>query len=84
MGVINIFMCRFLGFQSSRPCEIHYSLHDAENALVKQSKKHPDGWGVGYYVDKELYLMKSARAASVILIFHILPRESFQKQSFVM
>lgn len=63
MGVINIFMCRFLGFQSSRPCEIHYSLHDAENALVKQSKKHPDGWGVGYYVDKELYLMKSARAA---------------------
>ncbi len=56
-------MCRLLGFRSSQPSKIHYSLHDAENALVLQSKKHPDGWGVGYYVDDELHLVKSAHAA---------------------
>ena len=56
-------MCRLLGFQSSQPSKIHNCLHDAENALVIQSKKHPDGWGVGYYIDDELFLVKSARSA---------------------
>ena len=56
-------MCRLLGFKSSIPSLIHYSLHDAENALVIQSKKHSDGWGVGFYVNKECFVVKRAHAA---------------------
>ncbi len=36
---------------------------DADNALGVQSNRHPDGWGVAYYVDGSPHLTKSPRAA---------------------
>ncbi|MEZ4272183.1 MAG: class II glutamine amidotransferase [Myxococcota bacterium] len=42
-------MCRLFGFRSSVLSGIHSSLVAAENALARQSVRHPDGWGVAYY-----------------------------------
>ncbi|MBI2609523.1 MAG: class II glutamine amidotransferase [Deltaproteobacteria bacterium] len=56
-------MCRLLAFKSSIPTQIHQALHDAENAMVIQSRKHQDGWGVGFYVGEELFVVKRAYAA---------------------
>ncbi|MBI2027435.1 MAG: class II glutamine amidotransferase, partial [Deltaproteobacteria bacterium] len=61
--VIVIIMCRLLGFKSSIPSLIHHSLHDAENAMIIQSKKHFDGWGVGFYQKGECFVVKRAHAA---------------------
>lgn len=36
---------------------------EAENALSLQSTKHPDGWGIGWFVDEDAYVIKSATAA---------------------
>jgi predicted glutamine amidotransferase len=35
----------------------------AENALIKQSLVHQDGWGIGWYVDDDAYVVKSATPA---------------------
>ena len=56
-------MCRLFGFRSVIPSQVHRSLVLAENALGVQSHKHPDGWGVAYYVDACPHLMRSDRAA---------------------
>lgn len=42
----------------------------ADNALGVQSEKHPDGWGVAYYVAKAPHLVKSTQAARRDRIFH--------------
>ena len=42
-------MCRIFGFRSVLQSGVHSSLIDADNAIAKQSKLHPDGWGVAYY-----------------------------------
>ena len=42
---------------------MHRSLLSAENALVWQSERHPDGWGVAYYVDVVPHLIKTAETA---------------------
>ena len=44
-------MCRLFGFRSVIPSQMHRSLIAADNALGRQSERHPDGWGVAYYVD---------------------------------
>ncbi len=51
------------GFRSSVPSGTHRSLIAAENALADQSQKHPDGWGIGWFVDDEAYVIKSSNAA---------------------
>lgn len=56
-------MCRLFGFRSSLESQVHRSLISAENALVDQSRKHSDGWGVAYYVNKSPHLIKSTEAA---------------------
>lgn len=56
-------MCRMLGFRSAVPSKAHRSLLEAENALGRQSHLHPDGWGIGWFVDDEAYVVKSASAA---------------------
>ncbi len=56
-------MCRLFGFRSAVPSNAHRSLLDAENALGLQSHLHPDGWGIGWFVDEEAYVIKSANAA---------------------
>jgi len=43
-------MCRLFGFRSVLRSRVHRSLRTADNALAVQSRVHPDGWGVAYYV----------------------------------
>ncbi len=56
-------MCRLFGFRSAVPSRAHRSLTEAENALAQQSLGHPDGWGIGWFVDDDAYVVKSANAA---------------------
>lgn len=43
--------------------QVHSSLVSAENALVNQSERHPDGWGVAYYVAGAPHLLRSVQTA---------------------
>tara|TARA_B100001971_G_scaffold215193_1_gene260078 strand:- start:164853 stop:165731 length:879 start_codon:yes stop_codon:yes gene_type:complete len=56
-------MCRLFGFRSVITSQVHSSLIHAENALMDQSKKHPDGWGIAYYIEKNPHLIRSALSA---------------------
>lgn len=62
-------MCRLFGFRSIIPSQVHRSLVSAENALVWQSKKHSDGWGVGYFVQGFPHVIKSASTAMEDALF---------------
>ncbi|MCA9553460.1 MAG: class II glutamine amidotransferase [Myxococcales bacterium] len=62
-------MCRLFGFRSVIPSQVHSSLIHAENALGVQSERHPDGWGVAYYVDGAPHLTKSASTALTDQLF---------------
>ncbi len=42
-------MCRLFGFHSMLSLPVHHSLLAAENALMRQSREHPDGWGIAWY-----------------------------------
>lgn len=56
-------MCRLFGFRSIVQSQVHQSLVHTENALLRQSEKHPDGWGVAYYDAGVPHLIKSAQSA---------------------
>lgn len=56
-------MCRLFGFRSAVESHAHQSLVAAENALLRQSERHPDGWGVAYYVHSYPHLFRSAERA---------------------
>lgn len=56
-------MCRLYGFRSSVLSGVHQSLVAAENALAEQSNRHPDGWGVAYYVARFPHLVRSSKKA---------------------
>jgi len=56
-------MCRLFGFRSVIQSQVHRSLVSADNALSVQSKEHPDGWGVAYYLGGAPHLIKSAASA---------------------
>lgn len=62
-------MCRLYGFRSSVLSQVHHSLVAADNALALQSERHPDGWGVGFYVDRYPHLIKSAKKALADALF---------------
>ena len=62
-------MCRLFGFRSVIPSQVHRSLVAADNAIAKQSERHPDGWGVAYYVDGSPHMTKSAGGAMDDAIF---------------
>ncbi len=56
-------MCRLFGFRSVITSQVHRSLVSADNALMRQSEAHPDGWGVAYYVDGFPHVVKSVSTA---------------------
>jgi glutamine amidotransferase len=56
-------MCRLFGFRSVIQSQVHQSLVHAENALEIQSNKHPDGWGVSYYLSGAPHVIKSEKTA---------------------
>lgn len=62
-------MCRLFGFRSVIKSQIHRSLVSADNALVEQSERHPDGWGVAYYQHGVPHLVKTADSAVADSIF---------------
>lgn len=56
-------MCRLFGFRSVINSQVHSSLLHAENSLITQSQKHPDGWGIAYYLENTPHLVKSSDTA---------------------
>ncbi|MFK7823526.1 MAG: class II glutamine amidotransferase [Oligoflexales bacterium] len=62
-------MCRLFGFRSITLSQVHKSLISANNALVQQSSKHPDGWGVAYYALEVPHIIKSLTAAINCQVF---------------
>jgi glutamine amidotransferase len=56
-------MCRLYGFRSVIDSQVHQSLVAADNALAEQSERHPDGWGVAYYIDDAPHVTRSASTA---------------------
>jgi glutamine amidotransferase len=56
-------MCRFFGVLSDRDGPAHTWLCAAKNALQSQSRRHPDGWGIGWYRRKEPHLRRGLLAA---------------------
>src|SRR5688572_18576738 len=56
-------MCRLFGFRSVIPSKVHRSLVEVDNALCTQSRRHPDGWGVAYYIDGSPHVVKSSSTA---------------------
>lgn len=63
-------MCRLFGFRSVLQSQVHDSLARADNALAAQSVRHPDGWGVAYYVSGSPHIIKSAGRAEGDRLFH--------------
>jgi len=62
-------MCRLFGFRSVIVSQVHHSLVSADNALLRQSERHPDGWGVAYYVEGVPHVIKSASTAVTDSLF---------------
>jgi glutamine amidotransferase len=56
-------MCRIFGFRSVLFSKVHSSLISADNALANQSERHPDGWGVAYYMANTPHLIRSTQSA---------------------
>jgi glutamine amidotransferase len=56
-------MCRIFGFRSVIQSQVHRSLVSADNALMNQSGRHPDGWGVAYYNCGAPHVIKSVATA---------------------
>lgn len=56
-------MCRIFGFRSVLQSQVHSSLVSADNALMQQSDRHPDGWGVAYYNAGSPHVIKSVASA---------------------
>ncbi len=57
-------MCRLFGFRSNVPTTTHRSLVEAENAIANQACGHGDGWGIGYYLGEEAYILKADAGAA--------------------
>src|SRR5262245_46837922 len=62
-------MCRLFGFRSVIPSQVHRSLLSADNALGAQSGRHPDGWGVAFYVDGAPQVTRSPTTALTCALF---------------
>lgn len=56
-------MCRLFGFTSRKQLPIHHSLVAADNALAVQSRHHPDGWGIAYFVNASPSLHRGTEPA---------------------
>lgn len=62
-------MCRIFGFRSILQSGVHKSLIDADNSIIHQSDRHPDGWGVAYYNMGSPHLVKLDQQAKQCKIF---------------
>lgn len=56
-------MCRLFAFKSECDSDVHHALIRADNALATQSLRHPDGWGLAYYIHGIPHIIKSPKTA---------------------
>src|SRR5437764_14664697 len=56
-------MCRLFGCRTAAPGGVAHELLHGGNALRVQSREHPDGWGVGWYVGRVPQVVRSLTAA---------------------
>jgi len=56
-------MCRLFGLVSDHPVRVIFSMLRSDNAFRKQSLKHSDGWGIGYYENDAAKVSKQALSA---------------------
>jgi len=58
-------VCRIFAFRSRVDLKVQRSLVKAENALQLQSRRHPHGWGIAYYLSggNHPHLIKSMESA---------------------
>jgi glutamine amidotransferase len=56
-------MCRLFGFRSAVPSQVHRSLLLETNALQRQSREHPDGWGLAFYVGRQPQIARGVASA---------------------
>jgi predicted glutamine amidotransferase len=56
-------MCRLFGCRTAAPGGVAHELLHGANALRVQSREHPDGWGVGWYVGRVPQVTRSLTAA---------------------
>ena len=56
-------MCRLFGSRSLLPGGVAHELLRGSNALREQSREHPDGWGVAWYVGGEPQIVRSLAPA---------------------
>ncbi|MCB9778190.1 MAG: class II glutamine amidotransferase [Alphaproteobacteria bacterium] len=57
-------MCRLFGFRSNVPSQAHRSLLEAENAIASQARYHADGWGIGWFLGQDPYVLKAESGAA--------------------
>jgi len=57
-------MCRLFGFRSNVPSQAHRSLLEAENAMARQALNHADGWGIGWFLGEDPYVLKADGGAA--------------------
>lgn len=62
-------MCRLFGFRSVLESGVHQSLVSADNAIIDQSDRHPDGWGVAYYKMGSPHVIKMDKKAKGSRLF---------------
>jgi predicted glutamine amidotransferase len=67
-------MCRLFAVRASRPSPVLRPLVLDTNALLHQSKEHPDGWGLAFYVDGQPTIARSIEAAHSDKTFENLSR----------
>jgi len=65
----NARMCRLYGFRSAVDSSIHQSLVAADNALARQSERHRDGWGLGFYVGPYPHVIRNDEQALGDVLF---------------
>ena len=56
-------MCRLFGCRTAAPGAVAHELLHGANALRIQSREHPDGWGLGWYVGRVPQIVRSLSAA---------------------
>src|SRR4051812_48960048 len=56
-------MCRLFGCRTASPGAVAHELLHGANALRVQSREHPDGWGLGWYVGRVPQVVRSLSPA---------------------
>jgi len=56
-------MCRLFAVRATAPSAVHRHLVLESNALRHQSKEHPDGWGIAFYVHGQPTITRGVAAA---------------------